>query len=341
MDNCTGISDNSSCPSEMNPAVLKEPGFAAFYLILLLILVVALVLVVLSIASLCGNSGVPRVLSIYLINQLVGCIIVIFFSSSLFLVALVLTLNSTLDLPPIPYCQFLIWGYGFGAVGRMWSLFAFSLVVFVLVKRGEKVFKFGYMVVGIVGAWVVTFLVTFYITLPYPVYAVHFVDNIACFPHNAVIPKVSRYPTIFIWVVFGGIIPLSASITTPIITLCYIRRNTVTKGAAYNKGIAKFALFLVVGNVVNFLGQAVPGLVALVTEAVGVILAYILVSLSLLPTPIIIIIFMKPVREKLKRMLYCFSSKKPYMVGDSIPSTSNTKVTSTDGSGTSKPPATL
>ena len=338
MDNCTGISDNSSCPSEMNPAVLKEPEFAAFYLILLLILVVALVLVVLSIASLCGNSGVPRVLAIYLINQLVGCIIVIAFASFILLAALIITLNSTLNL--IPYCQFLIWGYAFGAVGRMWSLFAFSLVVFVVVKRGEKVFKCGYIVVGIVGAWVVTFLVAFYTALPYPVYAVHFVDDIACFPNNAIIPKTSLYPTVFIWVVFGGIIPLSASITTPIITLCYIRRNTITEGAAYNKGIAKFALFLVVGNVVNFLGQAVPGLVALVTEAVGVILAYLLASLSLLPTPIIIIIFMKPVQEKLKRMLYCSFSKKPYTVGDSIPSTSNTKVTSTDGGGTSEPPVT-
>ena len=334
MDNCTGISDNSSCSSEMNPAVLKEPGFAAFYLILLLILVVALVLVVLSIASLCGNSGVPRVLSIYLINQLVGCIIVIFFIGSLLLVALILTLNSNLDLPPIPYCQFLLWGYGFGAVGRMWSLFAFSLVVFVVVKCGEKVFKFGYIMIGIVGAWVVTFLVTFYVMLPYPVYAVHFVDDIACFPHNAVIPNASRYPTIFIWVVFGGIIPLSASITTPVITLCYIRHNTITEGAAYNKGIAKFALFLVVGNVVNFLGQAVPGLVALATEALGVILAYLLVSLSLLPTPIIIIIFMKPVRKKLKRMVCRICHRKGY----SISSTSDSKVKSTGG-GTSKPPA--
>ena len=333
MDNCTGISDNSSCPSEMNPTFLKEPGFVAFYLFLLIV-VVALVLVVLSIASLCGNSGVPRVLSIYLINQLVGCIIVIFFSSSLFLVALVLTLNSNLDLPPIPYCQFLIRGYAFGAVGRMWSLFAFSLVVFVVVKRGEKVFKCGYMVVGIVGVWVVAFLVTFYITLPYPVFALHFVNSIACFPHNAVIPRTSLYPTLFIWVVFGGIIPLSASITTPIITLCYIRRNTITEGAAYNKGIAKFALFLVVGNVVNFLGQAVPGLISLATEAVGVVLAYIFITLSLLPTPIIIIIFMKPVRKKLKRMVCHICHRKGY----SISSTSDSKVKST-GVGTSKPPA--
>ena len=324
MDNCTGISDNSSCPiaPEMKPAVLKETGFAAFYLILLLIMVVALVLVVLSIASLCGNSGVPRVLLIYLINQLVGCIVVIFFTSSLVLVALILTLNSTLNLPPIPYCQFLIWGFAFGAVGRMWSLFAFSLVVFVVVKRGEKVFKCGYIVVGIVGAWVVTFLVTFYITLPYPIYSAYFVDAIVCNTNYAIIPRTSLYPTIIIWVVFGGIIPLSASITTPIITLCYIRRNTITEGAAYNKGIAKFALFLVVGNVVNFLGQAVPGLVAS-AGAVGVVLASILVTLSLLPTPIIIIVFMKPVREKLKRMLCRICHIKGY----SIPFTSDSKIT--------------
>ena len=331
MDNCTGISDNSSCPSEMNPAVLKEPGFAAFYLVLFLILVVALVLVVLSIASLCGNSGVPRVLSIYLINQLVGCIVVITFASFIFLAVIIITLNNTLNL--IPYCHFLIWGFAFGAVGRMWSLFAFSIVVFIVVKRGEKVFKCGYIVVGIVGAWVVAFLVAFYTALPYPVFAVHFVDNIACFPNSAIIPRTSLYPAVFIWVVFGGIIPLSASITTPIITLCYIRRNTITEGAAYNRGIAKFALFLVVGNVVNFLGQAVTGLVALVTEAVGVILAYLLASLSLLPTPIIIIIFMKPVRDKLKRMLCRICHIKGY----SIFSTSDSKVKSTGG-GTSEPP---
>ena len=163
------------------------------------------------------------------------------------------------------------------------------------------------VIVCIIGVWLISFILNIHFMLPYPVYAVQFVDNVVCFPHNAIIPKANQYPALAIWIVFGGITPLTISITIPIITLCYIRRNTITEGAQYNKRIAKFALFLVVGNVVNLLGQAVPGLVALYAEAPGVILAYLLVSLSLLPTPIIIIVFMKPVRKKIRKMFCCFT----------------------------------
>ena len=170
----------------------------------------------------------------------------------------------------------------------------------------------------------VTFIITLYVALPYPVYAAQYVDNVACFPHNEIIPRASRYPTLAIWVVAGGIIPLAISITIPIITLYYIKRNIVTEGADYNKRISKFALFLVTGNIVNLFGQLIPGLIALNAEVPGVVLACLLVTLSPLPTPIIIVVFLKPVRERICNILcfLCVSREHVYIIEESLPTAS-------------------
>ena len=288
--------------------ILSSPEFAAFYLTIMLILLAGFLLSFLSMAVLCKGVGIPRVLSVFLVHQLLSCVIVTIIMLSFILGVLVLSLTDGSVQLPLPYCQFLIWGYAFGAVGRLWSLAVFSIVIYLTIRYGQSILKHTYVFsIGVIAVWTVTFILNIHVMLPYPVYAVQFVDNVVCFPHNAIIPKASRYPTLAIWIVFGGITPLTISIIIPIITLCYIRRNTITEASAYNKRIAKFALFLVVGNVVNLLGQAVPGLVALYAEAPGVILAYLLVSLSLLPTPIIIIVFMKPVRNKIRKMFCCFT----------------------------------
>ena len=69
--------------------------------------------------------------------------------------------------------------------------------------------------------------------------------------------------------------------------------------------MAKFTLFLVTGNIVNLLGQLTPGLVALYVEVPGVVIAYLLIVLSTLPTPVSIIVILKPVRERMKKIM-CF-----------------------------------
>jgi hypothetical protein len=305
MENCTVVSGNNSCVLVEETSVLSEPGFAAFSLSIILIELVGLILVVLSIASLCCNVAVPRLVATFLLNQLGACLVFHGFVGSVYLVSLVLTLGNSLHPPPLQFCQFLIWGVGFGGVGRMWSLTAFSVVIFVTVKHGKKVFRLWHMVVGVTTVWVVAFVFNFHIILPFPVYAVQFVDNVVCFPSSSTLPRAIRYPILAIWVLAGGIIPLTISITIPVVTLCYIKRHTIMEGADYSRKIAKFALFLVIGNAVNLLGQAVLGLLGLYAEAPGVVVAGIVTSLSLLPTPIVVIVFLKPVRKRMKRILYC------------------------------------
>jgi len=68
--------------------------------------------------------------------------------------------------------------------------------------------------------------------------------------------------------------------------------------------MSKFAAFLVTGNIVNVLGQAVPAIVSLtLSHIVGVYLAYTMYGLSLIPTPILIMAFLKPVRKHIQHLM--------------------------------------
>ena len=304
MENCTGIvNDSIICSSRSEASVFREPVLIACYITAVLILILGSGLSVLAIVSLWRASGISRALRVFLINQLSACIIFNITISCFFLVPCILVLNVTLNPPPLTFCQFLLWGYGFGAIGRMWSLTAFSIVVFVIVKYGKQALKPAYMIAGLIGAWTITCFFNIHQILPYPVYVAQLVDNIVCFPHFHALPLSSLYSIFFIWAVLGGLIPLIISLTIPTFILCFIKSNTITEGIEDTKRVAKFALFLVSGNIVNFLGQTIPAFVSLHAEASGVIIAAVFVLVSSLPTPFIIIAYLKPVREQVKKML--------------------------------------
>ena len=141
------------------------------------------------------------------------------------------------------------------------------------------------------------------------VYKVQFIHSVACFPEynhtNIVVPLHYTFAVTWIVHVFGGLMPLTVSIIVPIVCLCYIRRNIVTEGTEYRKGMAKFSLFLIVGGSINFFGQVFPSLMTLYSAGPGLYLIYGSAVISLLPTPIIIVAFLKPVREQFLRFLLC------------------------------------
>ena len=81
----------------------------------------------------------------------------------------------------------------------------------------------------------------------------------------------------------------------------------------------KFALFLVLGNVINFVGQTTPLLFVAfapagkdwytLEKAFNYIEA-VFIFLSLIPTPVLILIYFRPVRQRMKRMLCGVCMKK-------------------------------
>ena len=108
---------------------------------------------------------------------------------------------------------------------------------------------------------------------------------------------------------------MTVSIVIPIICLCYIKKNIVTEDIQYRKAMAKFSLFLVMGSAINIAGQLVPGALTFYAEAPGVYLSYGIATISLIPTPIVIIAYLKPVQEQVKKMFTC--GKLPKEVKDS------------------------
>jgi hypothetical protein len=89
----------------------------------------------------------------------------------------------------------------------------------------------------------------------------------------------------------------------PVITLCYIRRSTISDGTEYNRKIAKFALFLLSGNIMNFTAGVFSPVLSLRNDEAGIITTLCLISISTIPTPFVVLWFMKPVRKNFRSMV--------------------------------------
>ena len=295
MENCSNCSAND--PN------LAGPGFGAFLILVLLVVIIAIVLNVTIITALCVAHSVSKLMRIFLINLLVAGVIVALIGIGFILFGLVLNFTS-LPPPDLGFCRFLVWGYSAGSIARLYCLAGFAIVVLLIVRYNKKEMKTLHIVIFLVLIWCVSILLNNEILIP-PIYAVQYFDNVACFPRtlDADIIIEARYVFTATWVIFGGLTPLTICIVVPIVVLCYVRRNTIAEGSSYNKGIARFTLFLVAGNLMNIIGQAVVALIVYVSEPPGVYLSYLAGLISLIPTPIMILIFMKPVRAQVTKVI--------------------------------------
>ena len=297
MENCTNCS--------VNGPNLAGPGFGAFLVLILLVVIAAIVLNIILITALCATHSVSKLMRIFLINLLVAGLNVALIGIGFILSSLVINFTS-LPPPDLGFCRFLLWVYAVGSIARLYCLSGFSIVVLLIVRYNKKEMKTLYIVLFLALIWSVPILLNTHILVP-PIYVVQYYDDVACFPRtqHEFITKEVRYVFSAIWVTLGGLIPLTISIVVPIVVLCYVRRNTITEGSSYNKGIAKFALFLVTGNLINLVSQVVMAIFVYVSEPPGVYLSYSVILISLIPTPIMILIFLKPVRAQVTKVIGC------------------------------------
>ena len=295
MENCTNCSVND--PNK------GGPGFGAFFIILLVLFITAIVLNVTIISALCVAHSVNKLMRIFLINLLVAGVIVALIGIGFALSGLVLNFTS-LPPPDLGFCRFLLWGYFVGAISRLYSLTGFSIVVLLIVRYNKKELKTHYIVLFLALIWCVSILLNVHFLVP-SLYTVEYYEDIACFASYA--EEGAYYAFHAVFIIFGGLTPLTISIVIPIVVLCYVRRNTIAEGSSYNKGMAKFTLFLVAGNLINLVGQAVVAFIVFINggDTFVIYLCYLLVGLSLIPTPIMILIFLKPVRAHMTKVIRC------------------------------------
>ena len=250
---------NNSTLQQENEGSINRPGFLAFAILLAVITVAASLMIGFTIVALFKANSVPTPVRLYLINLLFAGLIVALTAIFILITSAVFVLVSTNHPRSRHLCRVYLWLFATGAVTRLWSLAAFSVSTMTIVIFSKKTINKWIAAVIVLTLWLVPMLLSLYIMLPYA-FEAQFIHGVACFPDNnqtnLVVPV--RYTFLVTWIVFGGLTPLTVSIIVPIICLCYIRRNIVTEGREYRKGMAKFSLFLVMGGSINFLVKSSP-----------------------------------------------------------------------------------
>ena len=319
---------NATTPEESD-ATMNTPSFMAYCIMLTVITLIAGVVIGITAVALAMARSIPRPLRLFLINLLLAGLVmglgVVFIAGTS---AVHVMLGSEHPRPTQYLCRVYMWMISVGAVARLWNLGAFSLSVLAVVCFGKRSINWCSAVVIIAILWLGPIAICLYMLIPY-VFEAHFVHGVACFPNDNNTLYIQARHTFFAnWCLFGGFVPMTVSIAVPIICLCYIKKNIVTEDTQYRKAMAKFSLFLVLGGAFNIAGQLLPGAIKYYSETPGMYLTYGFATISLIPTPIIIIAYLKPVQEHVKKMFTC--GKLPKEAKDSKWTTSAHGNTDTD-----------
>ena len=203
-------------------------------------------------------------------------------------------------------CRFMYWVIASGGAARLMYMTTFAISVYVLVRYGVKKMKIWVAIVAVVCVWVAVLLPNAAIFSP-DVVLINFHDNDTCAAHG------TGYKT-FIYT-FGytgvyGLLGFAVSVFSPIATVWYIRHNTISGDITLVKAMIKFAVFLVLGNIINFIGQTTPLLFAAFApagkdwytlEKAFNYVEGVFILLSLIPTPLFILIHFRPVRQRIIR----------------------------------------
>ena len=287
------------------------PNFVSYNVIMLALFVIPVTVVnILTIVALILDKTTPTPIRTVIANLLAASLIVIFALCLEHLTSLVL-ISGRYDKPPSEFCSIIIWLLAGGGASRLVFTATFSVVVFVIVRSGAKeVSRIG-LAISLVVLWIMTFLLSAPTLFLYTVGA-QYIGGAACFPRsiegvtNVTINRIF----VILWAILFGLIPLVTTVTMNLVTVCYIQQHTVTGDLKFKKAMVKFALFLILGILFNFLGQVVPPLIAVINENVQdsalVYLAFILMNISLVPTPVLIYIYLGGVRTKAKEILLCY-----------------------------------
>ena len=314
--NSTSIA--SSCAQENSTALSSADfqGLLAVHIILLLVSIAAILLNITSIMSLIVISTILKLFKILLINILVADLLAS--------VAVLLSTGASTVLlpirredPPLEVCTAITFVFPLGIAARMCSLTAYSVTMFLVIIRGVKKLKTYYVVVGMIFVWFIAAVLACDRLIPQAA-GVRYLHDTFCIPFsgNGVVIREVRITFRVIWNVFGGAVPLILSSMLPIISLCYIRKVTISGNPLYTKALTKLALFLVLSEFFTFssmlLTTVLPFLSqdGLVDDTDTVYMGVFLLTATVIPTPVLILIFLKTVRTSTARLLTCGSNCK-------------------------------
>ena len=302
MENCTG------CDSNFTGHGLERGDFIAFGILIPAMAVLLYSLSVPTIIALCCTRVVAKAFRRFLISALVSGILINTSSILIGLIVLVTVLSGAQPPPPL-FCRFLIWEYNIGQVSRCFSIVGFSIMVLAVVQYGHKNMKVMYIILSLCIVWGISLLLTIQYQVP-QVYGVKFILGSVCLPvqDETIFIEARIFFTVFVLAIIT-FVPLVVCIAVSLIVFRYLKKHSITGDINCSKTVVKLGLFLLTGNLVTSTGSIVISVLAYFTTGSGAVAliycVYAIGLLSLYPTPILILAFLKPVRDKLQIFLKC------------------------------------
>ena len=215
-------------------------------------------------------------------------------------------------------CRLTYFALGSGAAARLIYMAAFAITVYVLVRHGPAKLHFHLSFPAGILLWFFAIILNTAL-FSSDVLEITFHDGSICaaYGKNITAPLYA-----FTYLVVFGLSSFILGIIFPILSIRHIRKHTISGDTQVLKRMIKFAILLLLGNSMNFIGISIPILFATFApsgdEYYTLVSAFnyaegIFIMLSLIPTPIILLIFFKPVRHRLKKIVcfQCVKGKRP------------------------------
>ena len=316
MDNLSNTSVNNTAPHPLN-----TPGFVVFNVVMLLGVVFPVIAVnTVILVALVLESFIVNIIRLVLGSILVSCLLSALGLAMYHIAGIILYLSPVIN-PPTAPCTITIFLLGFGGGARLVFMATFAVVVYINVKYHETPKK-KFVVASFITVFVL-WIISFFGSSPLlsqEIITTRYAGSLSC---NLRPTATSSHIYIGLYLVCFGLVTLSVTVTILVITVCYLKRLTV-KYSNLEKTTVKFGFFLLLGNGINLLGQTAPALIsASVTPqstppwpdgppypAAVFYIAYTLLNIALIPTPILVLTFFNPIRERLWQWLCCVSKMR-------------------------------
>ena len=312
MENCTvGVGDG--CPVEETLIGLRTASFVIYVSFLSTVLIVSFGFVLLVLFAIASETNHTTSYYTLLINLLVANLVQLSFCLVNGLTAVALG-SSSLAPPPVIVCRLLVWGMGVSYVTSTLSMTAFSVLIYMSLTLARTNCRWTHIAVSIIVIYIAAFALLIPFLVPYST-GMEYKEDVACYfdKTDMIIPALN-YSYLTCFTLFGGIIPLAISITLPLLTLYYIKKQSISESVGYKKVLAKLTLFLSVGIMVSIVGQIIAPAVAYF-DGPDVHISYGMVAATAPLNPILIAVFLNPVRNKVKKIfintLACDCERKP------------------------------
>ena len=296
---------------------LKEPCvdclvFAPFYLIMLVFTVSIFSLVVAAKAIPCAVRFVLANILIANITAGLGIFVIV-------LARIIVSRVQHFSLTDGP-CRFLIAFVSVGGTSRPLMMAVYAVVVFIIIMKSISAVKFKLLFICVLIMWLVC--VTFSATVLFPIIVkVSTMQDTACVPRSGPYSLVYTVP-FFVCFLF---IPFTLDIVILIMAFYYVRDSSVSANVAHLRPLLKFCAFLLLGNLLSAVGHSTPVIAAYVDSPAPDFIGTInrtnscIILLSLIPTPILILVYFRPVRALMKQSFLCvciYVGKKTFIISE-------------------------